>query len=82
MPPIKIEEIIVKVVDNNQEKRNLDMILKENLTDWCQIIEITTKTKMKMYSIINNLLKLGKIYVYSTYILQEIIITAFQIDSQ
>ncbi len=30
-------------IPHNQEKRDLGMILNENLTDWCQIIGITTK---------------------------------------
>ncbi len=30
-------------IPNNQETRDLGMILKENLTDWCQVIGITTK---------------------------------------
>ncbi len=30
-------------IPGNQEKRDLGMILKENLTDWCEIIGITTK---------------------------------------
>ncbi len=31
------------VIPTNQEKRDLGMILKENLTDWCEIVGITTK---------------------------------------
>lgn len=31
------------VFPDNQEKRDLGMILKENLIDWCQVIGITTK---------------------------------------
>ena len=30
-------------IPSNQEKRDIGMILKENLTDWCKIIGITTK---------------------------------------
>ena len=36
--------VSLKIVNpSNQEKRNLGMILKENLTDWCEVIGITTK---------------------------------------
>ena len=31
------------VIPSNQEKRDLGVILKENLIDWCEVIGITTK---------------------------------------
>ena len=34
------------VIPGNQEKRDLGMILKENLTDWCEVVGITTKNNV------------------------------------
>ena len=36
------------VIPTDQEKRDLGMILKENLTDWCEIVGITTKDNVSI----------------------------------